>query len=269
MSPARRFFGLDTPPGTLATITGSRLLRSPKTLAIFRLVVAIYVLASGLLAVSLAPTVYFRFLTNLSWMGIAAYFFVASFASFYALKHGPSAQAPKGLVWTVENLFSLSYCLSWVVSLIFWTLLVGVLATSSPMQFYIRVNAHALNFVFMQADLWLNNIPVPLFRVFVFTGTLFLYSGLTYLLKYAFDTPWPYPFFNALDIKDKPAPAVVGILIFTFIFTIVFVLAWAEARLRDSILNRRVAAAAVHAESDTEAAGTQAKETATGAPSIA
>ncbi|KAI8917474.1 hypothetical protein BC831DRAFT_516404, partial [Entophlyctis helioformis] len=65
-----RFMGYGLPRSTLPSATTSRIL-SPSVLAGCRLVAACYVLVFGLMYIIPEGGHYFRFLTNLSWMGIS------------------------------------------------------------------------------------------------------------------------------------------------------------------------------------------------------
>ncbi|KAI8924732.1 hypothetical protein BC831DRAFT_295381 [Entophlyctis helioformis] len=188
---------------------------------------------------------YFRFLTNLSWMGISLYMFIASFVGIYSLWTGASAAAesiPQWAITGVEILFTLSYSLSWIVSIIFWTLLTGMFKNvTDPLLLFTLVNAHSANFLIMQAELWSNRLPVRGHRVFLLFATLYAYAAYTYTLFYAFGVPWPYPFFEALDFKANAFVALIGIVIFTALYALFFGMAWGLARLRDRVMDRYAA----------------------------
>ncbi|KAI8923745.1 hypothetical protein BC831DRAFT_551901 [Entophlyctis helioformis] len=227
------------PPPRLS-VTSSRLVHQ-HTLTTLRLVSTVHVLAFTLYYAIPDGAEYYRYMTNLSWAGMALYLIIASGLSLVATI-SPHSQPSAWLSAVCSTLFSLSYALSWIVSIIFWTLLVNLFDKASTSDAAFRlVNCHALNFVIMQVELWTNSIRVPFAHIGLLLAVLVAYTGWVYLLRYAGGVGWPYGFFVFLDIKERPLVAVGGIVVFVIIFSAVFTFAWLEARFRDRVLDALVA----------------------------
>ncbi|KAI8927848.1 hypothetical protein BC831DRAFT_450712 [Entophlyctis helioformis] len=240
MSKFSNAMGLSAPPSTLTTVASSHLIGA-KGLFIFRACVATYTL--GLLvwrSIVFGPT-FFDFLTNLSWTGITIFFLLGTFMSSAYLRSNADPHAmPKWAITLYETLFSLSLSLSFVVSAVFWILLSKQLANAPDVGTkFALANTHSLNFIFMQAELWLGRIPLPYYRVVFFIGTVLLYAGLVYVRHYLGGAEWPYGFFSLLDIKANTGRALLGLLLFAVGLSLFFTIGWAEARLRDSIMARK------------------------------
>lgn len=180
-----------------------------------------------------------RFMTDLSWFGITVYLTTVVVHSFWT-RINKTISKP----WVLEVIqffFITSQVLAPIVTVVFWSMLSDVLDEPvSDVYKFVQATPHAANIIIVQTELWLCCLSFTLAQIWIFLLVASAYTLLTYTLYYGANIEFPYPFFNDyLDFTKNSGIACAGILIVLLIFSLVYILVWAEIKLRDWIASRR------------------------------
>ncbi|KAH9265349.1 hypothetical protein BASA83_011161 [Batrachochytrium salamandrivorans] len=92
--------------------------------------------------------------------------------------------------------------------------------------------------LYRQVELWLTKQKLPLSRIAYTLLAILAYTILSWILNYCFGVEFPYRFFqDLLDIRATPGTYWVEYCI-SMHFFIMSLCIWAEARLRDYLMDR-------------------------------
>eukprot|EP00842_Homolaphlyctis_polyrhiza_P001483 jgi/Hompol1/2335/HPOL_005301-RA len=182
----------------------------------------------------------FIFLTFLSWLGITVYFFTVTITSLvYRNADSATTTLPSWLSIALRYLFTSCSMISFIVLVIFWTLLFPGIAITPGYSLYLLVTPHVANFVIMQIEIQLTKQSITLIDLAISLATLLVYTIWIWTTHYGFSVDFPYPFFTTLlDIKAKPGPAILWVIVFVALFAIMMGLIWGEVKLRDYLRRR-------------------------------
>ncbi|KAF9035183.1 hypothetical protein BJ165DRAFT_1510697 [Panaeolus papilionaceus] len=213
-------------------------LLNPCLLAFIRYLIAFYTLATLLVSIIRSATAegdageFFSFFTNLTYIGICAYFFASAVqTTFFALNSRsgrpdegyPLKEWPRVLRYLHVLLLTTVTTFPILVTIVFWLLLSTPSTLSTPFAAWSNISKHALNTVFALFEIIFTNIgPFPWIDLPVAIVILGMYLGLGYLTKATQDF-YPYSFLNPKKQGKKLAIYIVGIPVgYCIVFCIVF-----------------------------------------------
>ncbi|KAI8914548.1 hypothetical protein EDD86DRAFT_199558 [Gorgonomyces haynaldii] len=208
---------------------------SPKTLFLIRLFFVALLLTYFIWEVVVEKLQYYRFLTNLSWMGILFYMVYATTATYNYTQDTKYRVQWNGIF---DWLFASAATIAPAVTVIYWAALNSsfVQAVDSDAGFAVRLLwGHILNTVIMLIDLLLSRVPMKASTSFAVVLTMVAYVGYTILLKKVFGIDWPYGFMKT--IFEDSEPAIVGVICVVGVIAtiLLFFVMYALTRLRDSL----------------------------------
>ncbi|PPQ71918.1 hypothetical protein CVT24_008059 [Panaeolus cyanescens] len=216
---------------------------SPLVLGSIRLAIAIYALATLLVAL-IWPAVrldedsgeFFSFFTNLTFIGICAYFFASGVQTiFFALKgREGSTEAsyplkgwPRFLRYLHVLLLTTVTTYPILVTIVFWILLASSETFATTFSSWSNISKHALNAVFALFEIIFTNIAqAPWIDLPVTIVILAMYLGLAYLTKAT------QGFYHPKKQGAKLAAYIIGILVGHII---VFVVVFGAIKLRERL----------------------------------
>ncbi|KAJ3247457.1 hypothetical protein HDU78_004162 [Chytriomyces hyalinus] len=140
------------------------------------------------------------YFTDWSWLGVVIYLTTAAYNS-YIYTSQPDALTKlesrssclKYINWL---LYALPATYAYIVSLVFWTLLVTYLLSGvGPMEMWTSISLHAGNSVIMLTELVLGRVPMayPLIFPVIFIALLYLAESFVY---HTSSGGWVYPFLD-------------------------------------------------------------------------
>ncbi|KAF8803216.1 hypothetical protein BYT27DRAFT_7195795 [Phlegmacium glaucopus] len=199
---------------------------SPWWLASIRLLIAVYVLIVLVFilvweAVKKDPnnTVdsYFSYFTNLSYIGICAYFFASGVQTFaYARnnKQGyPLQHWPRILRYLHGLLLSTVVTFPILVTVVYWALLSSPSTFETPYSTWSNISKHALNSVLALFEVFFTNIgPLAWLDLPVTIVILAGYLGVAYI-THATQGIYPYAFLDPKKQGKLLAAYIVGIAV--------------------------------------------------------
>ncbi|KAH6566073.1 hypothetical protein BASA50_011041 [Batrachochytrium salamandrivorans] len=224
----------------VSDVVSSRLVSRPVLLAI-RILFAIFTIVIMFWKISMDGPAYFRYLTTLSWTGIVIYYIVVVAVSLtYRNSKSEKEELPTWVSYLIQFTFSTSQMLPLIVTIIFWTLLRYFLAyADTSIVLFLMVTPHVANLFIAQVELWLTKQKLPLSRIAYTLLAILAYTILSWILNYCFGVEFPYRFFqDLLDIRATPGTSIGWSIAFLCIFFIMSLCIWAEARLRDYLMDR-------------------------------
>ncbi|KIM34877.1 hypothetical protein M413DRAFT_47246, partial [Hebeloma cylindrosporum] len=200
---------------------------SPFLLAGTRLLIAVYVLVAliyMLVGASSSETdidSFFSYFTNLTYIGICAYFFASGIQTLlYALKKSktgeegyPLQQWPRILRYLHILLLSTVVTYPFLVTIVYWILLASSSTFATPYSAWSNISKHALNSVFAAFEIALSNIePLPWIDLPVTIVILAGYLGVAYI-THATQGIYTYSFLDPKKQGKKLAVYIIGIAI--------------------------------------------------------
>eukprot|EP00842_Homolaphlyctis_polyrhiza_P000863 jgi/Hompol1/1778/HPOL_005728-RA len=244
------------PTLTVGELTASPFV-SPKVLFVIRSVIALYTLYF-LIAKCVVGYIEMTYMTFNSWLGITVYFILVVALSWFNWGRISTEEIPTYQSILQFFFFGTSQMLSFIVLIIFWTLLHDQVGQANgSYELYSTIVPHVLNFVFTQTELWLTHQTLTLINVVVSIITVFVYTCWIWITHYSFGWDFPYSFFDKLlDIRATPLRSVGWAIVFLIAFTVLCVMIWAESKLRDRVLkHRRLPAMFVAGDSEMQLRG--------------
>ncbi|EDR02396.1 uncharacterized protein LACBIDRAFT_239370 [Laccaria bicolor S238N-H82] len=163
---------------------------------------------------------YFSYFTNLSYIGICAYFFASGVQTFFYarnLKNGvegyPLQRWPRPLQYLHVVLYCTITTLPILVTIVFWVLLASSSTFATPFSGWSNISKHALNAVFALFELLGTNVgPYPWTVLPVVIVILGGYLGVAYI-THATQGIYTYSFLNPKKQGKKLAAYIIGIAI--------------------------------------------------------
>jgi len=219
---------------------------SPTVLACVRLGLASYALFVSLFiliweaVVTKDAKTYFSYFTDLSYIGIVAYFWASGVQTLvfsrartdaYPLQRWPrSLQLLHVLLFTTITTFPV------IVTVVFWSLLADAATFSTPYETWSNISHHLLNSVFILFEIFLTSMPPFPWLHLPFTLILMAaYLGVAYI-THATQGFYTYSFLNPQKEHGFLAVYIIGI---TLAQCIVFVIVRYTMVLRDRLAPRK------------------------------
>jgi len=198
---------------------------SPWLLAGLRLLIAVYVFVGLVYMLIRAAIVedadsFFSYFTNLTYVGICAYFFASGIQTLlYArrLNTGdesyPLQRWPRILRYLHTLLLTTVVTYPFLVTIVYWILLASPSSFATPYSAWSNISKHALNSVFAAFEILLSNIePLPWIDLPVTVVILAGYLGVAYI-THATQGIYTYSFLDPKKQGKKLAIYIVGIAI--------------------------------------------------------
>ncbi|TPX70363.1 hypothetical protein SpCBS45565_g01843 [Spizellomyces sp. 'palustris'] len=142
---------------------------------------------------------YLFYFTHLTWVGLGVWFLVSAFQTWRFKRDGSMnafLKQSKFTQWVTWNLYVLPATFHWIVPIVYWALLSGsLIRTGKAIDWWTNVNVHALDFVFIMVEFYLNRVPMYYSQWPPVVGT-----GLAYL-GYAF---FQHGVYQGYDKADYP-----------------------------------------------------------------
>ncbi|KAL3899145.1 MAG: hypothetical protein SGCHY_002261 [Lobulomycetales sp.] len=181
----------------------------------------------------------YRYLTNLSFIGVILYFTLASFTSLRFVRNKydsePLDSQWRVFKWLHWNLYLIQITYQPVIVVVYWLLLSAGVGDDNQLQWYFNVSKHGLMFLLIWIDWSLNRIPVYASQWTgpFFVAILYLSWGLLQTLFYnGFKA---YFFFDTG--KMVSAAYLIGILVVTMI--VYFACSFGLTILKDRLWNSK------------------------------
>ncbi|KAJ6599716.1 hypothetical protein DFH09DRAFT_1021167 [Mycena vulgaris] len=235
--------GVSTPFDPHHKFVSSPLL-PPAFLAALRLLLALYAVASlcTVLAFDVAagagPSSFLSYFTELSYIGLAAYYCAAAVQTLAYARYGryPLRRWPRALQALHVLLQSTITTFPLIVTVVFWALLSGGDTFDTTFNTWSNISLHALNTPYALLDLLLTNTPpAPWLALPVQLALLVAYLGVAYVTREA-QGFYPYPFLDPHTQHAFLAVYIVGIALGA---CLVFVIVRGVAVLRQRFVVRR------------------------------
>ncbi|KAI8822314.1 hypothetical protein BJ741DRAFT_635763 [Chytriomyces cf. hyalinus JEL632] len=140
------------------------------------------------------------YFTDWSWLGIVIYLTTAAYNSYiYTSQPDALTKLESRSSW-VKYLNWLLYALpatyAYIVSLVFWTLLVSYLSSGvGPMEMWTSISLHAGNSVIMLTELILGRVPMAYPMIFPVISIALLYLAESFVY-HSSSGGWVYPFLD-------------------------------------------------------------------------
>ncbi|KAF8521882.1 hypothetical protein BU17DRAFT_45419 [Hysterangium stoloniferum] len=214
----------------------------PAILAAIRVTIAFYTLVT-LITVLVREAVvthdaksFFSYFTQLSYIGICAYFWASGVqttlyarrpnSKSYPLQRWPPVlQFLHSLLWTTITTYPL------IVTPVFWALLSGPSTFNSSFNAWENISVHALNSIFALFEVLLSNVgPQPWIHIPFLVLILGGYLGVAYI-THATQGFYPYNFLDPNIEHARLAIYIIGIPVAaTVFFLIVRLVCWVRKR---------------------------------------
>jgi len=219
---------------------------SPTVLAWIRLVLASYSLFVSLFiliweaVVTKDAATYFSYFTDLSYIGVVAYFWAAGVQTLVFSRARtdafPLQKWPRPLQFLHVLLFTTITTFPIVVTVVFWSLLADAETFSSPYEAWSNISHHALNTVFILFEIFLTSMPpFPWLHLPMTIVILALYLGVAYI-THSTQGFYTYSFLDPQKEHGFLAAYIVGIAIAQ---CVVFVIVRYVIVLRDRLAPRK------------------------------
>jgi len=223
----------------------------PWWLACIRLLLALYTLVVSVVSLvweakETDSTVdsYFSYFTNLSYIGLCAYFFASGVQTFaYAknLNQGkdweyPLQRWPRILRYLHSLLFSTIVTFPLLVTIVYWVLLSSPSTFATPYSAWSNISKHILNSVMAIFEITLTNVgPLPWIDMPATVVLLGSYLGVAYI-THATQGIYTYSFLNPKKTGKLLAAYIVGIAVGQ---SIIFLVVKGLIYLRERITQRK------------------------------
>ncbi|KAJ6473471.1 hypothetical protein DFH09DRAFT_1057639 [Mycena vulgaris] len=215
----------------------------PAALAALRLLLALYAVASLCIVLAFdvaagAGPSFLSYFTELSYIGLAAYYCAAGVQTFAYARYGryPLRRWPRALQALHVLLQSTITTFPLIVTVVFWALLSGGDTFGTTFDTWSNISLHALNTPYALLDLLLTNTPpAPWLTLPVQLVLLVAYLGVAYVTREA-QGFYPYPFLDPHTQHAFLAVYIVGIALGA---CVLFLLVRGVAVLRQRFVMRR------------------------------
>jgi hypothetical protein len=220
---------------------------APSILGLLRLLLAVYttVTAIFVLVWEIVKTHngdgYFSYFTDLSYIGLSAYFWAAAvqtvvYSRRHDEKHYPLQIWPRPLQFLHLLLYSTIATYPILVTIVFWSLLSSSSTFENPYSAWSNISRHALNTVFALFEILLTNAePLPWIHLPFLVVMLGGYLGVAYI-THATQGFYSYSFLDPAKGRGRLAIYVVGIALAE---CILFVAVRGVCILRQRLIARR------------------------------
>lgn len=201
---------------------------TPVVLLATRIFALLWIFVFGCWSLSIHGGSWFRFLTNLSWVGLFIFFSLAVTASVY--RH---QQPSRAFQLSFDAFFATASTIPWIVTLIFWIFLNSQFRNqSTDLGRFMSFNPHVLNVFFVMVESILSRNPLHSHGYLWPLLALCLYLNLSLILRYAYGIAWPYSFLSSM--LETGALLTITILFFASIgVVILYMIAAKWASVRD------------------------------------
>jgi len=229
----------------------SSYLISPALLAAIRLLFAFFTFVTLLFLLIWEGVVthqadsYFSYFTNLTFIGLSAYFIASGIQTFLHSKNlrkdvhaYPLQKWPRPLHWMHIFLLTTVTTFPFLVTIVFWVLLATPTTFDSPFSTFANVTRHALNSAFALFEVLLTNIgPMPWFQLPITVLILLGYLGVAYA-THATQGFYTYSFLDPNKQGKKLAAYIIGIAVGQII---IFLIVRGIIVLRERLVRNRIA----------------------------
>ncbi|KAF5335829.1 hypothetical protein D9611_009658 [Ephemerocybe angulata] len=188
---------------------------------------------------------YFSYFTNLTFIGICAYFFasgVQTYAYAKSSRNGdleptfPLQRWGRVLQYLHVLLYTTIVTFPILVTIVYWALLASSESFETPYTSYSNIVKHALNSAFALFEIIFTNVGLlPWLNLPVTIVILAGYVGVAYI-THETQGFYPYAFLNPKKQGAKLAGYIVGIAVGE---AIIFVIVWAIIKLREFIVLKK------------------------------
>ncbi|KAJ2916891.1 hypothetical protein MD484_g3492, partial [Candolleomyces efflorescens] len=240
---------------------------SPTILAGIRLLLALFTLVTLLFTLIWQGVkeddaeTYFSYFTNLTFIGLCAYFFASGVQTYaYSRSCNKGSASPDLPTYPLQRwhrvlqylhvlLYTTIATFPIIVTVVYWALLASSSSFKPAFNAYSNVSKHALNSVFALFEVLLTNAgPLPWLDLPVTIVLLGGYLGVAYI-THATQGFYPYSFLDPKRQGAKLAAYIIGIAVGQ---VVVFVAVWGIIKLREHLVSKKKASASVAVESDTK-----------------
>jgi hypothetical protein len=129
-------------------------------------------------------------LTNLSWAGFMMYYFLSSFQTYIFVTNIKYPRIGPILLKIQFLLFSALITFPWLVTIVFWTVLIDDFIRNDFRERLLQINFHAFNFVLMITEIIISSNPVNKFSWVFPLACSYMYAFLVAILKFCFNVKW-------------------------------------------------------------------------------
>ncbi|KAI8064191.1 hypothetical protein BC940DRAFT_306388 [Gongronella butleri] len=174
---------------------------------------------------------FFAFFTNLTYIGLNAYYVTSCYhhvASLMYKDHRSFFKQPTVLNYLYVYLYHTIIVFNIVTPLVYWALLNSGTKTSTVLATFLNVNVHGVSFFIMLFDVIFNRMQVYTNMIVLLIVNVVIYMCLAFVV-YAVDDVWVYPFLN----WNLGASAALMYLIVGLVFVVVFFIIMGIHDLRD------------------------------------
>ncbi|KAI8824912.1 uncharacterized protein EV422DRAFT_516755 [Fimicolochytrium jonesii] len=218
---------------------------SSKTLFRFRLFGLFWVIFIVPFQLRRDQETYLFYFTQLTWLGLGAWFAVAAFQTYRCNRDGNMSKflrQSRFTQWLTWALYVMPATFHWIVPIVFWGLLSSSLVKDGDgMAWWSNINVHLFDFVLVFIELCINRIPLfyTQWPIIVIPGLLFLaYAFVQHAAYHISNSPSGWWVYSFLDTSKNGAWVYYVVLPLGFI--LVFLLVTYVHKLRDRRREKRV-----------------------------
>lgn len=199
---------------------------SPRTLGTLRLLFAVYSLVTTITVLVFEPVGFFSYFTDLSYIGLVAYFWASSIQTIVFVLRGQKAyplqkwprilQLLHVLLYTTITIFPI------IVTVVFWALLASSSTFSTQYSAWSNVSQHVMNSGFILFEILLTNAgPSPWSHMVPCLVLFACYLGVAYI-THATQGFYTYSFLDPSVQRGLLAAYIIGMGVgYCILFTIV------------------------------------------------
>ncbi|KAG2338771.1 hypothetical protein BDR05DRAFT_978006 [Suillus weaverae] len=218
-------FGVSAPFDPACRLVTSPFL-SPRSLGTLRLLFAVYSLVTTITVLVFEPVGFFSYFTDLSYVGLVAYFWASSIQTIVFVLRGQKAyplqkwprilQLLHVLLYTTITIFPI------IVTVVFWALLASSSTFSTQYSAWSNVSQHIMNSGFILFEILLTNAgPSPWSHMVPCLVLFACYLGVAYI-THATQGFYTYSFLDPSVQRGLLAAYIIGMGVgYCILFTIV------------------------------------------------
>jgi hypothetical protein len=209
----------------------------PKWLLGSRLVSVAWILMHFVWSISNVGGDWFRFLTNLSWIGLLIHFALAAATSVYALHSVPMSTKFNAVF---DAFFACAISIPWIVTIGYWGLLLSLYTSkTNDVDRFLSLDPHAINMVLMLFELIFSRNPVFVWGFLWPLLAIYLYAALCVLLRYPFNIDWPYGFMKGL-LETSPGVTIASLVGIGLVIIVLYFCSFGISRIRNRFERKHV-----------------------------
>lgn len=183
-------------------------------------------------------------LTNLSWAGFMMYYFLSSIQSYIFLTKIEYPRIGPILLRIQFLLFYSLITFPWLISTVFWTVLINDFIRDDLVGRLLQINFHAFNFVLMITEIIISSNPVSNYGWLFPLVCSYMYGFSVATLKFCFNVKWydannyncrPYAFLEYLFEETTFGVKVLAVILETFLLILLYFLSYGLIFLKNKM----------------------------------